>query len=158
MFRLLGLWFAPFLAELLLLLGAVWMSYCLLRVVQDPKSGFPLGSVLLLVLAYAGLVLYSRLHELFLPRKVVFLGVGALFLSAIGLIVSVMVDAYLVGGTVRMINAALILTPVHLFVFRCYFVFKEARFTPSAATLSMRLHAKAEKLEELRRKLRFWMS
>ncbi len=158
MFRLLGLWFAPFLAELLLLLGAIWMSYCLMRVVQDPKSGFPLGSVLVLALAYAGLVLYSRLHELFLPRKVVFLGVGALFVSSIGLLIFAMVDAYLVGGIGRLINAALILTPVHLFVFRCYLVFKEARFTPSASTLAMRLHSKAEKLEELRRKLRFWLS
>lgn len=158
MFRLRELWLVPFLAEVVLLLGAVWMSYCLFRVVQEPKSGFPLGSVLVLAVAYAGLAMYSRLHELFLPRKVVFLGVGGLLLLSVGASAAVLIDAYLIGGSGRLLNAALILTPLHLFVLRCLLVFREARFTPSAASLAMRLNSKAEKLDELRRKLRFWMS
>lgn len=158
MFRLRGLWFMPFLAEVILLFGALWMSYCLLRIVQEPKSGFPLGSVLVLAVAYAGLALYSRLQELFLPRKIVFIGIGALLLIAVGVVVFVLGDAFLVGGSTRLVNAALILTPVHLFVLRCLLVFREARFAPSAASLAMRLNSRAEKLEELRRKLRFWMN
>lgn len=158
MFRLRELWLMPFLAEAILLFGAGWMSYCLFRVVQDPRAGFPLSSIVVLALAYAGLATYSRLHELFLPRKVVFLGIGAMLLISVCATISAMVDAFLIGGRGRLINATLVLTPMHLFTLRCLMIFREARYTPSAACLVKRLHSKGERMEELRRKLRFWLS
>lgn len=158
MLGLRDLWLMPFLAEVVLMFGAAWMTFCLLRVVQDAKAGFPLGSVLVLAAAYSGLAVYSRLHELFLPRKVVFIGVGALLLLSLGLAATVMADAYLMGGRARLLHAALVLTPVHLFVLRCLLIFREARFTPAAHSLQMRLKCKGEKIDELRRKLRFWMN
>lgn len=158
MFGLRDLWLMPFLAEVVLMFGAVWMSFCLLRVVQDPKAGFPLGSVLVLAAAYVGLAIYSRLHELFLPRKVVFLGVGGLLLLSVAVMTIAMADAYLMGGRGRLVQAALVLTPAHLFVLRCLLIFREARFTPAAHSLQMRLKCRGEKIDELRRKLRFWMS
>ena len=158
MFGLRDLWLMPFLAEIVLFLGAAWMTFCLQRVVQDPKAGFPLSSVLVLAAAYCGLAIHSRLHELFLPRKVVLLGVGTLLVLAAGISFAVFLDAYLLGGRDRLMHAALVLTPVHLFVLRCLLVFRDARFAPSAASLSLRLKCKGERFEELRQKLRFWMS
>ncbi len=158
MFRLRDLWLVPFLAEVVLMFGAAWLSYCLFQVVKEPGSGFPIASVAVLALTYAALVMYSILHELFLPRKVVFLGVGLLLLLSLGTSVFAQIDALLVGGKSRWMNTTLALTPLHLFVLRCLLVFREARFTPSAASLTIRLQAKAERLEALRRKLRFWLS
>jgi hypothetical protein len=157
-FGLWELWLMPFLAEVVLLFGAAWLSYCLLQVVQNQAADFPVASILVLVAAYAGLAVYSRLQELFLPRKVVFLGVGVLLLLAAAISAFAQVDALLVGGNVRWFKVALVLTPLHLFVLRCLLVFREARYAPTAASLSRRMSSKAERIESLRRKIRFWMS
>jgi hypothetical protein len=158
MFGLRDLWLMPFLAEVVLMFGAAWMSFCLLRVVHEPGSEFPVGSVLVLVVAYAVLAFYSRLEELFLPRKVVFVGVGLLLLISLGVCIAVLTDAYLLGGGGRMTKGALVLTPVHLFILRCLLTFRDARFTPSSDSLSLRLKSKGKGVAELRRKLRFWLS
>lgn len=158
MLGLRDLWLMPLLAEFVLLCAAGWLSFCLLRLAHDPHAGFPLSSVLLLAAAYAGLAFYSRIHELFLPRKVVLLGVGSLALIATVASIAVMSDAYLVGGRSGAMRAALVLTPLHLFILRCLLIFREARFTPAADKLAMRLKCRAEKAEAFRRKLRFWLS
>ncbi len=158
MLGLRDLWLMPLLAELVLMLGAGWMAFCLLRTMQGPKYDFPIGSVVVLAIAYAVLAIYSRLHELFLPRKVVLLGVGTLLVVSASATVAVMVDAYLLGGARRLATAALAMVPLHLFNLRCLLIFREARFAPAAEMLAMRMKSKSEAMERLRRKLHFWLS
>ena len=153
------LWLIPFLAEVVLMLTAMWLSFCLLQVtLENGAHAFPVASILLLAGAYAALALYSRLHELFLPRKVVVLGVGPLLLLAATYGCMFGGEAFLVGGVKRLANASLALAPVLFFIVRCVLVFSEARFTPSLDTLIWRRRHRGKVLDRLRRKLRFWLS
>lgn len=154
------LWLVPLLAETVLMLTAMWMSFCLLQVTQGNGDGqkFPVASILVLVGAYAVLALYARLHELFLPRKVVFFGVGALLLLAAAYGCVFGGDAFLMGGVKRLANASLALAPVLFFILRCLLVFRDARFAPSVDTLVWRRRHRGKVLDRLRRKLSFWLS
>lgn len=154
------LWLIPFLAEVVLMLAAMWMSFCLLQVTLGGGQGyqFPVASILLLAGAYAVLALYARVHELFLPRKVVFLGVGSLLLLAVAFGCAFGGEAFLVGGVKRLASASLALAPILFFAVRCLLVFSEARFTPSIDTLAWRRRHRGRGLDRLRRKLRFWLS
>jgi hypothetical protein len=154
------LWLVPFLAEVVLMSAAMWMSFCLLQVMQWNGGGqkFPVASILLLVGAYAVLALYARLHELFLPRKVVVFGVGTLLLFAAAYGCVFGGEAFLSGGVKRLANASLALAPIQFFIVRCLLVFRDARFAPSAETLAWRRRHRSKVLDRLRRKLSFWLN
>lgn len=154
------LWLVPFLAEVVLMSAAMWMSFCLLQVMQWNGGGqkFPVASILFLVGAYAVLALYARLHELFLPRRVVFFGVGTLLLFAAAYGCVFGGEAFLSGGVKRLANASLGLAPILFFIVRCLLVFRDARFAPSVETLAWRRRHRGKVLDRLRRKLSFWLS
>ncbi len=156
-FSLRKIWLVPLVAEFVLMLGAGWMAYCLLRVTDDPDVGFPTGSVLVFAGLYACLRFYAKFNELFLPRKVVFFGIGSLLLISLVTEAMVLGDAFMVGGRSRLGHVALVLTPIHLFVLRCLMVFRESRFAPAADALGIRVQSKGTKISNLRRRLRFWL-
>lgn len=152
------LWLAPFMAELVLLLGAIWLSVCLHRVIWTPGSVFPVLSFALIATVYLGLAIHSRSRELFMPRSVVLVGVGSLMVLAAGAGLTITLDAFLLGGRNRVLMALLVLIPIALFLTRCLLVFREARFTPSVNELFLRADVRTRRMRELRSKLRFWMS
>jgi hypothetical protein len=153
-----GLWLVPFLAETVLLFGAVWLTICLQRIVLEGKLGFPTSSVVAIAVVYVGLAIYCKVQELFLPRAAVFLGVGVLTLISLGCTGGFLSDAFLMGGRPRFYNALLVVMPLNLFTLRCILLFREARFTPNMDSLAPRLKVKSNKIAELRRTLRFWLS
>ena len=160
LFAMRDVWLAPFMAELVLMLGAMWLSYCLLQVTvaSGVPFSFPVASVLLPGGVYALLAAYSREHELFLPRKVVLLGVGPMLLLALGFAGVFCAEAFFLGSLKRLINASLAIAPILFFIVRCCLIFAEARFTPSIESLAWRRRHRGKPLDRLRRKLRFWLS
>ncbi len=157
-FRYRSVWLAPFLAETVLLLAAIWLTVCLHRIVWTPGSHFPVLSFVLLAAVHVGLAGYARLHELFMPRAVVTLGVGGLVLIAAVAGVSVTLDAFLLGGQRRVLTACLVLIPIALFLARCALSFRDARYAPRLTERTLAANVGSRRLRDLREKLRFWLS
>jgi hypothetical protein len=149
---------APFMAEAVLLLAAALLSISLYRVIWSPGAAFPFAGFAVLAVLYLAFSSYSRFHELFLPRAVVFLGVGALALGSLSLAGFFLVDAYLLGNKRRLMMAGLVVVPQVAFIARCVIIFGAARFTPALSALTLRADVKSEYWRTLRAKLRFWLS
>lgn len=157
-FRHRGLWLAPLLAETVLLLGAIWLTICLDRVIWTEKFEFPILSFLPIIAVYVALVLYSRARELFMPRAVVLIGVGTLTVLAVVGGVMVTLDGFLLGGLRRLATAFLVLVPLCLFLIRCVMVFREARFAPTVTEHFLKSNVTEQRAQKLREKMRFWMN
>lgn len=151
------LWLAPLAAEGVLFLSAAWLTFALERIMWIPGAGLPLASLAALGAAYLALNFYARLHELFLPRPVVALGVGALMVGTAGLIATFLADAYLVGGRSRLMLTSVATAPLLLFWGRGMLVFREAKHAPKLSELARNSDLREIKLRRLRRKLRFWL-
>jgi hypothetical protein len=152
------LWLAPFMAEAVLLLAAALLSVSLYRVIWTPGAGFPYAVFAGLAALYFAFSSYARFHELFLPRAVVFLGVGSLALGSLSVAGFFVTDAYLLGGKRRLLMAMLVIVPQLAFLARCVIIFGAARFTPALSALTLRADVKSEYMRTLRAKLRFWLS
>lgn len=152
------LWAAPFLAEIVLFLGAIWMMVCLSRLVFVADFRFPLLSVIFPLAVYLGLVQFSSARELWMPRKVVFFGIGGLAFFSLALAGIISVDAFLLGGVRRMGMSLLTSLPLLFFVVRCISVMRAARFTPSLRELARRPEHRPPLFPRLRTYLRFWMN
>ena len=152
------LWLAPLLGETVLCIGAAWLSRSLDNVIWSSERGFPAVSLLLLALAYAGLAAYSHVHELFMPRAVVLIGVGTLVLVTAGAGLGFMVEGYVLGGIYRLRYLPLATVPLALFLTRCFFVFRAARSAPSLSRFIVRARARNDSMRKLRARLRYWLS
>lgn len=152
-------WLPPFAAEAAMLLAAGWLSFFLYRTVWAPDVGLPIAPGVGVVLAYAALTIYSRTHELFMPRPVVLVGVGLLALSAVGGMLAFCADAWLMGGGSRLLYTPFVTVPLILYLGRCALMFSEARFAPSLSALPAATHTRrARGARSWRRKLAFWLS
>jgi hypothetical protein len=152
------LWLAPFMAEAVLLLAAALLSVSLYRVIWTAGAGFPYAVFAGLAALYFAFSSYARFHELFLPRAVVFLGVGSLAIGSLSVAGFFVADAYLLGGKRRLLMAMLVIVPQLAFLARCVIIFGAARFTPALSALTLRADVKSEYMRTLRAKLRFWLS
>jgi len=154
-----NLWLAPLAAETVLCIGAAWLSRSLDNVIWSAGDGFPLLSLVVLALVYAGLANYSHACELFMPRAVVLIGVGALVLAAMGAGGWLAVEGYVVGGLYRLRYLPLVFVPLALFLARCFFVFRAARSTPSLSRFIVRSRVRVghDRMRKLRARLRYWL-
>lgn len=151
------LWLPPLLAEAVLCIGAAWLAISLESVMWAPDHAFPLFSFAVFALVHAALVLHSRARELFMPRSVVFVGVGSLMLIAAGVGVYLVIEGYLVGGLYRLRYMPLVLVPLGLFLTRGVFVFRAARAAPLLSRLHVSARIQGRGMRSLRAKLRYWL-
>ncbi len=152
------LWLAPLLAETVLCVGAIWLTLCLEGVIWAPEAGFPVLSFIGIALAYAGFAVYSHLHELFMPRAVVLVGVGSLVLAALGVGVYLILEGYFMGGLYRLRYVPVVCVPLALFVIRSYLVFRSARLYPALNDWVVNTKPNGDRMRSLRARFRFWMS
>lgn len=141
-----------------MLSAAGWLSFFLYRTVWAPEIGLPLWPGVGMALAYVALALHSRAHELFLPRPVVLVGVGALALAAAGGVAAFCADAWLTGGRRRLLYTPFVVVPLLMYLGRCGLLFLDARFAPSLSALPAKQAARSERWRVWRRKLDFWLN
>ena len=151
------LWLPPLLAEVVLCAGAAWLALSLESVMWAPDPAFPAFSFAVLALVYGVLVLHARARELFMPRSVVFFGVGSLMLIAAGAGAYLVIEGYLVGGLYRLRYMPLVLVPIGLFLARGVFVFRAARSASSLSKLNVNARIEGRGMRSLRAKLRYWL-
>ncbi len=151
------LWWSPFLAELILFMAAVLLTIYLHKVMWS-QANFPTLIYVGLGVCYVLSFSYNRLNELYLPRPVVFFGLGSLSLTSLVIIAVFLVDGWLAGGSSRAMYVGLAVVPILSFLGRCALMFVDARSTPPISSLSMRANVQSSKFRDFRRKLRFWMS
>lgn len=152
------IWWAPFAAELVLFTAAVLLTIYLHRVIWSEGAQFPATAYLGLGIGYLLLISHNRLNELYLPRPVVFFGLGSLLLSSLAIMGIFITDAWLIGGQSRAAYVLLAVVPMVAFLGRCFLLFRDARSTPPISALAMMANVKRNKFRDFRRKLRFWMS
>jgi hypothetical protein len=152
------IWWSPFLAELVLFVAAVLLTIYLHQVIWSEGAKFPTAAYLGLGVGYLFFISHNRLNELYLPRPVVFFGMGSLVLGSVIIMGVFITDAWLIGGRGRAFYVLLAVVPMMAFLGRCVVLFMDARSTPPISALSMVANVKRNKFRDFRRKLRFWMS
>lgn len=152
------IWWAPFCAELALFAAAVLLTVYLHQVIWAEEAKFPAASYLGLGIGYLLLISHNRLNELYLPRPVVFFGIGSLVLISLTVMGIFIADAWLIGGRGRVFFVLLAVVPMMAFLARCFVLFMDARSTPPISALAMMANVKSTKFRDFRRKLRFWMT
>ena len=152
------IWWSPFLAEVLLFVAALLLTIYLHQVVGSSEAAFPLWPFAGLGCAYLGLASHNRLNELYLPRPVVFFGVGSLMAVSLLVMGWFLTGAYLDGGYRHILYEILALVPMLVLLGRCALLFLDARRTPPISALAMKANVKTSKFRDFRRKLRFWMT
>lgn len=152
------IWWAPFTAELFLFIAAMLLTIYLHQVIWSEGARFPTMAYLGLGIGYLLLISHNRLNELYLPRPVVFFGLGSLVLSSLVIMGIFITDAWLIGGQSRALYVLLAVVPMMAFLGRCVVLFMDARSTPPISALAMVANVKRNKFRDFRRKLRFWMS
>lgn len=151
-------WWSPLLAEVVLFVASVFLTIFLYRVMWSKGSVVSVPAFLVLVLAYFALASHNRLNEFYLPRPVVFFGVGFLTLMSLTVVGVFLADAHILGGRDRMLLTFLATVPMLLFFGRCLLVFSDARGAPPITELTIKANVKHSKFRDFRRRLRFWMS
>jgi hypothetical protein len=151
-------WWSPLLAEAVLFVAAVFLTIFLYRVMWSKGSVFSVPIFVMLVLAYFGLASHNRINEFYLPRPVVFFGVGFLTLMSLTVVGVFLADAHMLGGRERMVLTFLATVPMLLFFGRCMLIFSDARCAPPITELTIKANVKHTKFRDFRRRLRFWMS
>ncbi len=152
------IWWAPFVAELILFGAAVLLTIYLHQVIWSEGAQFPTTTYLGLGIVYLLLISHNRLNEFYLPRPVVFFGLGSLVLSSLAIMGIFIADAWLIDGRSRALHVLLAVVPMMAFLGRCFLLFMDARSTPPISALAMMANVKRNKFRDFRRKLRFWMS
>jgi hypothetical protein len=155
-----SIWLAPLLAECVFAFGAIWLAFICTRIVAGKVEAFNLPQISLIVGVYAVLAIYSKINDLFMPRAVVLFGVGMLML------ITFTVSSYLFvemvhssGMSLRLLGQNLVcVVPVALFLLRGYLVFKDARYSPSLSSISIRANTRSSTMQRVSRRLKFWLS
>ena len=152
------IWWSPYMAEVVLFVAGLLLTIYLHRVIWSQGAEFPFTAYLGLGIGYLFLISHNRLNELYLPRPVVFFGLGSLVIASLVIIGIFVFDAWVLGGRGRVLYVLLAIVPLLAFLGRCGLLFQDARSTPPISSLAMVANVKRNKLRDLRRKLRFWMS
>jgi hypothetical protein len=152
------IWWSPFVAELCLFTAAVLLTVYLHQVIWSQGAEFPTTWYLGLGVSYLFLISHNRLNELYLPRPVVFFGLGTLVIISAVIVAIFIMDAWMIGGRNRAAYVLLAVVPMMAFLGRCFLLFKDARSTPPISALAMTANVKRNKFRDFRRRLRFWMS
>lgn len=152
------IWIIPLIAEAALLVGAAWLSVGLHWVIFTPGASFPIFSLGALAVICALLMNHVRVHELFMPRPVVTLGVGSLAVVAIVVGGLIMAGHFTSGGYPLLLKSLLTLVPLALFLVRVATVFQSARRAPTLREIGRRSPPRARRSKRLIARLRFWLS
>lgn len=152
------IWLPPLACETLLLGGAMILSAFFMRVQIGAPYEIFLRALAVVGTAFIGLTIWVKTRDLFMPRPVVVLGVGALALVALGLFGIGTLSGNWMGQQMAMRDRLIVLIPVGCFLLRAYLVLRGAEYAPRMEALERYKPTQSDWLEVFRRKLSFWLN